>query len=101
MYIIIWEFRVPTEQAPAFEWMYGPEGDWVHLFRQDAGYLGTELLRDARDVHRYLALDRWRSRGEYERFRARWHEAYAALDQRCEPLTEHEALLGHFERLPS
>lgn len=94
MYVIVWEFRVRPGQERAFERAYGAEGEWARLFRQGEGYLHTELIRDAHDERRYLTLDRWRSAEAYERFRAHQREAYAALDQRCESLTEHETLLG-------
>jgi hypothetical protein len=31
------------------------------LFRGDAEWLGSELLRDAENPRRYLTIDRWRS----------------------------------------
>jgi heme-degrading monooxygenase HmoA len=101
MYVVIWEFRVRQGQARAFERAYGPDGAWARLFLQGEGYLRTELLRDARDERRYLTLDRWRSAEAYERFRAEQRETYAALDQRCEALTEHETFLGAFLSLPT
>jgi heme-degrading monooxygenase HmoA len=94
MYLIIWEFWVKEGHEAEFEQVYGPDGAWVQLFRQGTGYLGTELLRDVEQPRRYLTLDRWRSRTDYEAFQDRWAEAYKELDGRCEGLTEHESLLG-------
>ena len=82
--------------AAEFERAYGPDGDWARLFRRDPAYLGTELLRGP-DGH-YLTLDRWRSRGAFEAFKARHGDDYAALDRRMEALTSHEASIGAFER---
>lgn len=101
MYVIIWEFHVKRGQERAFEQVYGADGAWAQLFRQGDGYLSTELLRDTRDAQRYLTLDRWHSPEAYERFRAHQRTAYAALDEHCASLTEHETLLGTFFTLPT
>ena len=37
-YVYVWEFVVAPEQAGAFEEAYGPEGEWVRLFRGGRGY---------------------------------------------------------------
>ena len=67
-YVCLWEFRVKGERVGEFERAYGPEGDWVRLFRRADGYLGTELLRDAGEPGRFITVDRWRSRKDYESF---------------------------------
>jgi len=51
-----------------FEQMYGPDGDWTQLFRHGKGYCGTRLTRDCDDSRRYVTLDFWESRADYERF---------------------------------
>jgi len=96
MYLIVWEFRVKRQQQDAFRSAYGSDGAWIGLFRQAAGYLGSELLVDERDERRYLTTDRWSSRAAYEAFRAAWQEDYRALDLACESLTEQERLVGAF-----
>src|SRR5262245_35054766 len=99
MYLVVWEFRVTSEQEAAFRLASGPEGEWVRLFRTGAGYLGTELLQDERDKHRYLTVDRWSSRAAHDAFRAGWPEEYRALDQAFAALTEHETQIGSFTAL--
>ncbi|HEX2254954.1 MAG TPA: antibiotic biosynthesis monooxygenase [Thermoanaerobaculia bacterium] len=102
-FCIVWEFRVRSQAAAAFEAAYAPDGEWARLFRRDAGYLGTELLRDGGLPGRYLTVDRWRSAAAWQAFRTRHGAAYAALDARCEPLTFAERHLGSFdaiERIP-
>lgn len=96
-FLVLWEFLVKPEARLAFEKAYGPDGKWAQLFRQSAEYLGTDLLRDLVRPERYLTLDRWASRDALSRFKQSHQSAYAALDKRCEALTEHEALLGEFE----
>ena len=44
--------------------------------------------------HRYITLDRWRSRAAYEVFRKTFAEDYSRLDEWCERLVEHERTLG-------
>jgi len=96
-YATVWEFRVRGERREEFERHYGPQGTWVGLFRQAAGYVGTELLRDRSDPLRYLTIDRWTGPEAYRAFRAEFEQPYAILDQACEGLTTHEAALGEYD----
>jgi len=82
-----------------FEALYGPEGDWVRLFRQRRGYLRTELVRDAADSRRYLTLDFWESRESYEDFRRQSVSEYKKIDAKGENLTESEREIGRFEEV--
>jgi len=63
---LVFSYDVP--EASDFESVYGPEGEWAHFFRKGAGYIGTELLRDAELPGRYLVIDRWESRDAYNAF---------------------------------
>jgi heme-degrading monooxygenase HmoA len=93
-YVLVWEFRVRAEFESAFEAAYGPTGEWAKLFARATGYLGTDLLRDARGTGRYLTIDRWVSAEAFERFRAEHGDEYVQLDARCEPWTEQETAIG-------
>jgi len=84
MYVIIWEFHINSESVPEFEEAYGPEGDWARLFTRAQEYLGTLLLRDVKEGHRYFTIDYWASREAYETFRDRWCDEHEAIDERCE-----------------
>lgn len=95
--ILVWEFRVHPEQYFAFERAYGSSGDWVQLFRRGKGYVGTELYRDAKSPGRYFTLDHWESRLAFEAFKNSMADDYAALDSKCEVLTEDEVSLGQCE----
>lgn len=97
MYTIIWRFEVLPAAIASFEAMYGPEGEWVRLFRAGRGYLGTELFQHTVDETRFVTVDRWESREAFETFRARNVHAYAELDARCERFTSSETLLGETE----
>lgn len=94
MYVIIWEFKAKEGCETEFEELYGPQGEWVQLFRRGEGYLGTELLRDTAQARRYLILDRWVSVEAYEVFRSLWKNEYKTLDARGETLTAREAWVG-------
>ena len=93
----VWELRIRSERRAEFERHYGPQGTWAGLFRQAAGYVGTELLHDRSDLLRYLTIDRWTSPEAYRAFRAEFARPYAALDEACAELTTHEAALGEYE----
>jgi heme-degrading monooxygenase HmoA len=102
MFVVLWEFDVKPGYEERFERVYGPDGDWARLFRGDANYQGTRLLREASRDGIYVTVDFWRSRDAYERFRAAASESYAALDAACKGLTAGERPIGSFEgHLPS
>ena len=92
----LWKFHVKPESISTFEKIYSPDGAWAQLFRQSPDYLGTELLRDLDHPGCYLTLDRWISREALQRFKQNHHAGYAALDKKCEALTESEVFLGDF-----
>lgn len=93
MHLVVWRF---TTNAPAeFERHYGPRGTWARLFRHADGYVRTDLLRD--EDGRYLTLDWWSSRSDYETFRAAHADEYARLDALCESVTTSEEKIGEFE----
>ena len=96
-YATVWEFRVHSERRHEFERHYGPQGSWVDLFRQAAGYLGTELLHDRSDPLRYLTIDRWKDADAYRAFRAGFARQYERLDAACEGLAAQEAALGEYD----
>ena len=95
-YVIIWQFHVRPGSEAEFERVYGPQGDWVRLFRQGEGYVRSDLLRDREEKDRYLVLDHWISRDQYDAFRAAHATAYHDLDRRCESLTSRETHIGSF-----
>lgn len=109
----MWEFAVANSQTSAFEAAYGKDGPWVRLFRQDAAYLGTSLLRSRSSdseaasaialaidfpIHFpiYLTVDRWVSREAYEAFLELHRAEYAAIDAEGAALTVKQRLVGSF-----
>jgi len=93
-FLVIWEFIVRPGTEQAFESIYGPNGDWVKLFREACGYCRTTLTRDCEDPRRYFTLDFWKSQEDYEKFKSQHETEYKAIDTRCEALTERETEIG-------
>lgn len=99
MYIIIWEYLTLAEKQSEFEETYFADGAWAELFKKSTGYLGTELMRDNANPRRYLTLDRWESKEDYDAFISAHEKEYKILDQQCEGLTENESLIGKWETI--
>jgi heme-degrading monooxygenase HmoA len=95
-YVTLWAFNVQPDRKAEFEFHYGPEGTWVRLFRRAPGYLGSELLQDRTDAHRYVTIDRWQSREAWQAFRQHFSGEYERLDHEFEGMTIAEAQLGEF-----
>lgn len=100
-FTVVWEFRVKSGKQRGFEQAYGPEGDWVQLFRRSEDYLGSELIRDRGQRLRYVTLDHWSSKRAYLRFKKENHQAYQAIDAKCQTLTTREDRIGEFDRFES
>jgi heme-degrading monooxygenase HmoA len=94
VHAIVWSYRVRPEAEPEFVEAYRAGGAWAKLFERADGYLGTELFRDQEASTRFLTIDRWRSPADFEAFKARFGEAYSALDRTLEGLTLEETRLG-------
>jgi len=97
MFVVLWEFEVKSGCEQGFERVYGPDGEWVRLFRGDANYQGTRLLRDTARDGIYVTIDLWRSRDAYERFRTAARGSYAAIDATCEGMIASERHVGSYE----
>ena len=99
MFGALWEFEVKPGYEGRFLSAYGPEGDWVRLFRTDAQFVETRLLKDFADANKFVTIDFWQSRAAYESFKKTQHDEYASLDRVCADLTISERLIGIFEGL--
>jgi heme-degrading monooxygenase HmoA len=98
MFVVVWEYDVPAGSEDAFAELYGPRGEWVALFREYQGYLGTELLRGigAAPQARFVTIDRWASQAAYDAFLTAAEPRYAHIDARGDALTSAERCLGRF-----
>ena len=97
MYTILWEFHVPAARRAEFETAYDAQGPWAKLFAQAPGFAGVALLRCADQAGRYVTVDRWRSRADFDAFKRDFGADYAALDSRLEGIAESETRIGAFE----
>jgi heme-degrading monooxygenase HmoA len=95
MFAVIWEYEVHAGREGDFTALYGGEGAWVALFREYAGYLGTELLRDS-ETGRFITIDRWTSPASYDAFLAAAQPRYADIDALGDALTSAERRIGRF-----
>ena len=83
-YVIVWEFQVRQAREAEFVQKYGPEGAWARFFRGSAGYVRTELVRDVVVDFRYLTLDYWQSKEEFDGFHEQNLAEYERLDKEFE-----------------
>jgi len=97
----MWEYRVSPERLDEFKSVYGPRGDWASLFSRAEGYARTELFQDADDERRFITTDLWSTREARDAFRAKFAEAFDALDARCQALTLSERFVGDFTVIAS
>jgi heme-degrading monooxygenase HmoA len=93
----VWEFIARADKVKEFERHYASAGPWADLFRRNAGYHSTQLLRDAETERRYLTIDRWDSLASYRAMRERFAREHEELDRACEQFTESERRIGMFE----
>ena len=94
MYRLVWEFEVKAGRVAEFEQVYSSKGRWTLFFSRSTDYLGTDLYKHVESAHRFVAVDTWRSRAAYEGFRKSNAGEYAALDDWCRHLLDHERMLG-------
>lgn len=93
----VWEFVARADRVPDFEKHYASSGPWAELFRKNAGYRGTVLLRDTENTRRFLTIDSWDNASAYRAMRERFAKEHDELDRRCESFTESERRIGEFE----
>ena len=92
-------FSYEVREPAGFERAYGADGEWAQFFRQGAGYIGTELLRDVEHPARYLVIDRWETAEAYNAFAASQREEYMRRVDDTRFLYEQELRFGTFENV--
>jgi heme-degrading monooxygenase HmoA len=90
-----YEARDPED----FERVYGPGGEWADFFRQGRGFVGTELLREHENPGRYLVIDRWESREDFERFASEHQAEYLRRVEEARVYFVQELQLGVYENV--
>ena len=99
MFVVLWEYEVKPGYENRFEKVYGAKGEWADLFRGDAEYRETRLLREASRALTYVVMDCWTSREAYEEFLRVHSEEYKALDAACKGLRLGERRIGAYEEV--
>jgi heme-degrading monooxygenase HmoA len=94
---VVYRYRVHPAQMRAFEHAYGGNGPWAALFSKHPGYRRTRLFRHKTEAGVYVCLDVWESKGDWDRFRAKYAKEYAQLDRELHLLYVEELLLGYYE----
>ena len=92
-------FSYEVREPETFDRVYGADGEWARFFRQGAGYIGTELLRDVELPGRYLVIDRWESADAYNSFAAEHRDEYMRRVDETRFLYEQELRFGTFENV--
>ena len=96
MFVILWEFEVKPGSEAVFETVYGPSGQWAHLFQQNPHYRGTKLLRDISDSLHFYTIDYWDFESAHSEFLTQNRSAYEEMDRATQSLTlrEHHVFSG-------
>jgi hypothetical protein len=99
MYCYVWRYEVKDDRLENFQTLYGPDGDWVRLFRRDPEYVRTILLRDRQAPACFMTLDFWSSQEAYLAFRERFSMDLETLDRLCAGLTVCERQIGELDTI--
>jgi len=101
MFVILWEFDVKHDCEKLFTSAYSRTGTWARLFARDAKFrevrLFCDMAREGAQPLRYLTMDVWESREDYEHFLREHREAYRELDTACAGWTTRESHLRSFD----
>ena len=65
IFVYIWEYIVREKHQGDFKKIYGPEGDWVQLFRNCEGYIATDLHQDTSNPNRIPSKGRARNQSAW------------------------------------
>jgi len=87
MFLALWEYEVKPGCEQRFEKVYGPDGDWAQLFRNNSHYYETRLVRDGFRCEVYMTLDFWETRAAFEEFVLAHQIEYQAIDAIGDELT--------------
>jgi heme-degrading monooxygenase HmoA len=90
MFVILWEFEVKPGSEECFQRAYGPDGQWVQLFKRDPHFRGTQLQRDPARPLFYFTIDIWDSEIAYQQFIDANRASYVELDRNGGKLTLNE-----------
>jgi len=96
IYIRIWELQAKAGLEEEFEKVFGPEGDWVVLFRKSKAFVRTDLFRDLETRGHYVIVDHFASQSGFQTFLRENRAEFDALEKRSEGLCASEKRMGSF-----
>lgn len=97
MFVAIWKYEVKEDSIKKFDDLYGQEGKWVKLFKENAGYLMTEFIKNTNQPNVYFTIDKWESYTHYQNYLNKNEIAIDKIDAEGEELTKNETKIGWFE----
>ena len=97
MFAAIWKYEVKESSINKFEGLYGQNGKWVNLFRENSGFITTEFVQNIHEPNVYLTVDKWESYGHYQNYLEKNKDEIIEIDAEGEELTANETKIGWFE----
>ena len=97
MFVAVWKYEVKEESIEKFEDLYGQNGKWVKLFKENAGYLMTEFVASLSDNSVYITIDKWESNHHYQNYLDKNKNKILEIDVEGEEFTLNETKIGWFE----
>jgi heme-degrading monooxygenase HmoA len=97
MFVVLWEFDVKSECVDRFTLAYAANGAWARLFAKDSKFRETRLLQNISEPLRFVTMDIWESRTDYEHFLHERADAYRDLNAKCAAWTTAERHLSSFD----
>ena len=97
MFVAIWKYEVKEDSIKKFEDLYGQEGKWVKLFKENAGYLMTEFIKNMTQPYVYITIDKWETYTHYQNYLNKNKINIDKIDAEGEEFTENETKIGWFE----
>jgi heme-degrading monooxygenase HmoA len=97
MFVVLWEFDVKSEYVDRFTLAYAANGEWARLFAKDSKFRETRLLQNVSEPLRFITMDIWESRADYEHFLNEQAHAYRDLDAQCAAWTTAERHVNSFD----
>lgn len=95
-YVYIWQYLVNPKYLKEFNEFYGPLGIWNQFFKLSVSYIKTEILVDTANKFKFITIDYWHSKVDYNDFITINEKKYFEIDQKCDKFTLEELKIGEF-----
>ena len=97
MFVAIWKYEVKEDSIGKYEELYGQNGKWVNLFKENSGYVTTEFIKNTSHPSEYITIDKWESYDHYQNYLEKNKDEIIEIDAEGEELTANETKIGWFE----